>query len=470
MRILLVFLLLIGISFENAFAQFDTKSIDATCNNTLNVVLPFIGRPKGKELPPRRAVFSERLVQEISCAWMDLSLEEKIVHLVEQTRGSGEQNKLIADLTKLVDQERARIQADSLKKMEKSEDTSNMRLRIFGGFYEEFYGNIAFTFIEFLEDRSPLVIKITVSEVAQANAIEQISELVGAKSNEFLDRFVFTKHERLPVFVTPVDALDDTQASENLAKEMDLFIRSRLDIMLRTHFFQRKNFFRFELDQQKSKYKVEVKIRRDSIKFYGSITVVSLEDGRRRTGWVEEDITRLPQFEEEVLETSLSNLQRLEEIHDYSLVGGFDILAHTDNTVRSLNISLRQNLGNASFSMRLRTGGWKMNPEDPDLTLYMMGWAAGWQFADFRWIAADAGLGLDVGVLGTSFSALTQQQSLLLSYGPYIQGMVIFTRNLSVIGRAGVEQFQKVDATKEQQLTKPPPYFLNLSIGVGLAF
>lgn len=466
---LLILCPLIGIE-PTAFAQKDLSTIDVHCDSIGTAILPIIGRPKGKEEAPQRAIFTERLAQETPCAWIETGLSAKISNIVQKYRGSAEQNRLIQELDILVGAERARIDTVAQKRLAvRSSPKVPMQTRIYGGFYEEFYGNISFTIIEFRKNAKPVLVKATFSEANQTQGIAVIAASFRGESFKLFEE-ILGENQRIPVYLEPVESLDKHPISENLAQEMDLFLRSRLVYPLSSSLLERKTFFRAEEDRTVAKQLTSVKIRRDGTRFYASIHSSSLTDHKSRTAWVEGDVSQLPAFEEDVLAALQKTLAANEGIADYCFVMSADLWVRANEFTRLYGVALRQNLGNAAFSLRLRTTDRKKAVEsDPNQSILMAGAAGGWQFADIRWLVADVGFGLDAGLLTVTSPSAGSSRTLMLAYGPFIQSEVLFAKNFALLGRAGVEVPTRLDTTKE--IGRPlPGYVFNVSLGLGVAF
>ena len=468
-----IFLLFCGygiLSSSSAWAESSTRSLDANCKTQAAVILPLAGRPKGKEPAPQRAIYAERLAQEIPCSWIDSSLQDQITNLVQNARGSGEQTKLLEQIKKLVEKERPRLEAETQKRFGVAAGGQELQTQIIGGFYEEFFSNIAFTVINFHKDGRSIPVKVTITEISGTDAIAQIGEFFRGESIRVFEE-ILGENERIPVFLEPVESLDKHPLSENLAQEMDLFLRSRLTHPFQAKFLERKTFFRAEVDPRKAKHSINVKIRREGTRFYASMSTVSIDQLQRRSSWVEGDVSQLPLFEEEVLASVQKSLTANEQISDYAVFAVGEFLIQESESVRMFGVAFRQNLGNAAFTFRIRNGA-RRTTNSVQLrdkqSLLSGGVAGGWQYADFRWFVSDAGLGLDLGALTNTTAANGMERTLLITYGPYVQSQFILRNRISFLARLGSEFPQLLG--EKNAAKKLPAVYLNLSLGAGISF
>jgi hypothetical protein len=458
----------LGVVVE-ARAASDVSLVNAECQSTATVILPIVGRPKGKEPAPRRNIFQEKLAQETPCAWLDSSLESEIVTAVEETRGPSEQELLVTRLRDIVTKHRTVI--ESRVKAAISKRIKLSKILIYGGFYEEFFGNISFTIIDFRSDGDPVLTKMTFSVDNQTHGIAQLAEFLRGESIKFYEELL-GEGERLPVYIERTESLDKHPVSENLAGEISLFLQSRFLYPVSFDWFERKTFFRLVKDRKDARYVLSVKIRREGTKFYATIMAEPPELGARRTAWIEGDISQLPLFEEDVLSTAKRSLSNIEGITDYCLAPHLDFLTDYDQTSRLYGFAFRQNLGNAAISLRLRTGEHRASG-GRETDLYSVldgGGGVGWQFFDKRWVVADAGVSVDAGLLSPNSKKSTLQvRSFFVSYGGYVQSQLSLRKNFALLTRVGLEQ-PILFAESTTAATIFSSYYTNLMVGLGVTF
>ena len=452
-----------------AEAQQGLATINTSCGNIVTTILPIVGRPKGKEPAPVKSIFSEKLSQETPCSYIDNSLLKDITNATQEHRKSGEQYKLIAALNSIVSLNRGNIEAKNKSASKERGSIGVSTTRIYGGFYEEFYGNIAFTILEFRENAAPIVLKMTVSEANQTVGIAKIASLLRGESFKIVEDLL-GESRRLPVFIAPVESLDKNNISENLSQEMEMYIRSRLLYPLSTDLLERKVFFRPEEIEEKANHKLYVKIRRDGTKFYASIEAKNVTDRTTRSAWIEGDLSQLPNFEEEVLFAAQKILAINEGIADYGIVMGLDVWWRTSEITKMYALTLRQNLGNAAFSLRMRSGDRSVtNRRDMSHSLFLIGSALGWQFADRRWVVADAGLGIDIGFSTLNLKNSASTRSILFSYGPFVQTQMTYSKSFSFLARGGIE-LPGLFNSQNRSDAALPNYVINASLGLGITF
>lgn len=468
-QLVLLLLLSSSVFVTAAYADTVTSSSNSECGSLVTVVLPIVGRPKGHEPPPQRAFLSERLAQETPCSWYDSSLLEPLSDILRLNRQSASQGNLVEEISKFVDEQRGVIEEQARERFKRFFNGREFEVRIYAGFFEEFFGNISFTVLDFRTGSAVAVIKRTVAEANQTEGMALIADSLKDESGEIFDAFLHA-HERIPIHLQKVESQDNHPLSENLAEEIDLFVRSRLQFPLEKRFFERKPFFRLATSATDARYSTSIRVRRDGIKFYASIVVLSNTDQKRRTAWLEGDLTQLPDFEEELLRVAQKNWAAMEGIYDYGVVAGPEILYSGADQLRFATLSFRQNRGNVAFSTRVRTGTKKFQDDEPAQRVFLVGGAAGWQFFDFRWLSADAGVGLDIGFTAQNFKTAAQERSILVSYGPYMQAQTILTKSFTVLGRIGLEQPEQIKVKKETTLIKFSPYYFGAMVGGGVSF
>ena len=452
-----------------AKAQQGLATINTSCSSIVTTILPIVGRPKGKEPAPVKSIFSEKLSQETPCSYIDSRLLKEITNTTQEHRNSGEQYRLIAALNAIVSLNRGNIEAKNRSASKERGSAVESSTRIYGGFYEEFYGNIAFTILEFRENLAPIVLKMTVSESNQTIGIAKIASLLRGESFKIVEDLL-GESRRLPVFIAPVESLDKNNISENLSQEMEMYIRSRLLYPLSTDLLERKVFFRPEEIEEKANHKLYVKIRRDGTKFYASIEAKNVADSTTRSAWIEGDLSQLPNFEEEVLFAAQKILAINEGIADYGIVMGLDVWWRTSELTKMYALTLRQNLGNAAFSLRMRTGDRTVtNRRNLSHSLFLIGSALGWQFADRRWVVADAGLGIDMGFSTLNLKNSASTRSILFSYGPFVQTQMTYSKSFAFLARGGVE-FPGLLNSQNRSDAALPNYVINASLGIGITF
>lgn len=466
--LLLAFVALFSVTSRSASAS-EAESLNASCSKVATVVLPLVGMPKGKEPSPLKILYTERLAQKTPCAWIHFESEAEVVKILQRPDVNKNQEEIVKSLVTYAKERWQDLAQLSQQKFSSAFSSSKPELRVFTGFFEEFYGNVAFTVIDVQQDGTFTIVKRMVAEVNETEGIAVIAEFFRDDRQELFDNLLRT-HERIPVAVEASSSVVGDVAAESLAGEVELFLKSRLEFPIQKQFFERKPFFRLAKDGESPAYKMSLRLRRDGIKFYASIEFASLTDSRRKTAWVEGDLTQLPEFEEQLMRTSLENITDLEGIYDYSLTAGPEFLFSQSDALRFVNFTFRQNRGNAAFSARFRSGTKVFSEEIAEQRVLMVGGAVGWQFFDVRWLSADAGLGLDLGVSSKSFSSIADERSILVSYGPYLQAQSILTRNFTVFGRAGLEKPAHIQVKQETYQLPFEPLYLNIVIGGGFAF
>lgn len=457
-----------------------SRSVNGGCTDTATAILPILGRPKGQEKPPVRAFLSERLMQETPCAWLDETLTEPIATILARYRSSAAQSQIIEDLAELVQNNRKRIDAEAIEKIqEHSQGQNALRTRIYGGYFEEFFGNISLTIIEFPDIGKPVLSKITIPESQQTEGISFLASFIRGESKKFFEELL-GESARIPVYIESVESQDQHPISENLAQEIDLFLRSRFLFPISFDFFERKTFFRAEDDRESAKYILNVKIRKHESRLFASITTTA-PSGQRRQAWIESDINQLPAFEEEILTLSKKDLTYLEGIVDYGIVVSTDSLFNQQSWTRLYGIAFRQNFGNAGIGFRFRGGSFNLHYTPIAGEIYSFGSAVGWQFSDFRWFVADAGISLDLGFVSAhppenlsptdtiAETSTGRKRYPFFTYGPYAQAQLISRRQLTVIGRVGLEQPQLL-GSEEARSQLFDALYINLMLGVGIAF
>lgn len=462
------FALSAGVFAQNGEATTNTSQQDSRCQKTVAIILPIVGRPKGKEPAPFRAIFAERLAQETPCAWTDNTLTERFLRLSEELRDSASQEKLAEKMAAMVAESRAEIEKNVLAKVPPEIQKIVPEIRIIGGFYEEFYGAIAFTIIDFRNDNAPILSKISTSEEMQTEAISKMAIYLRGENIQFYEE-ILGEATRLPVFIEPVESLDKHPLSENLAGEIGLFLNSRFLNPVNFSLFERKTFFRIEKNRNRAAHTLNVRIRRESTRLYASVTATAREGTARRTAWIEGDISLLPEFEEEILSVATKTLANAEGITDYFLGLGVDMWALGTHTTQMVSLQFRQNLGNAGLGLRLRSGTHQAESSKEKYSLVSVGGCAGWQFFDFRWLVADSGMSIDAGLASANSSSATEARNLWLSIGGYAQAQVLLRKNLAVLGRVGVEQPLSL-GTSEQSKTLFRSYYGNAAVGIGFTF
>lgn len=451
------------------------KSVSAACADTATAILPIIGRPKGNEPPPLRAFLAEKLMQETPCSWPEISFESEIISILAKYRAVAEQDKIIDELSALVQKNRESIQTSLLARARESVGNPGVefKVRVYGGYFEEFFGNTSLTIIEFPEKGEPVLSKITIPESQQTEGIAFLASFMRGESVIFFEELL-GQSARIPVYIEPVQSLDQHPISENLAREINLFLRSRFLYPISFNLFERKTFFRAEEKRENSQFSLDVKIRKQGTRLYASITTAA-QGGKRRQAWIEGDISQLPAFEEDILSVSKKDLSQLEGIVDYGVFLSMDSLVSEDSWTRLYGLTFRQNFGNAALGLRLRGGNHEGRGNVKSTSLLSLGGSAGWQFTDFRWLVADAGLSLDLGLATATMktdstsTANETERSPFFTYGPYIQAQLVSKKNLTVIGRAGLEQPQLL-ASSDTRSKIFETFYLNVLVGVGFAF
>jgi hypothetical protein len=302
----------------------------------------------------------------------------------------------------------------------------------------------------------------------QTDAISKMAIYLRGENIQFYEE-ILGEATRLPVFIEPVESLDKHPLSENLAGEIGLFLNSRFLNPMNFSLLERKTFFRIEKNRARAAHTLSVRIRRESTHLYASITATARQGTARRTAWIEGDITLLPEFEEEILAVATKTLANAEGITDYFLGLGIDMWALGKEPTQMVSLQFRQNLGNAGLGLRLRSGTHKAEGAIDKYSLVSVGGCVGWQFFDFRWLAADSGISADAGLASANTTRSTEARNLWISFGGYAQAQVLLRKNLAILGRVGAEQPFSL-GTSEQSKAIFHSYYGNASIGVGLTF
>ncbi len=466
-KTLLIFIFAISlVHVSKARASTDTSTIDSQCDGTVTIILPILGRPKGKEPVPQRTFLSERLAQETKCSWVEYGLTSDIIKILEGLRSTAAQSRLVSDFGSFVLKNRGKIESAAIAHLRKDDKQASARVRIFGGFYEEFLGSISFSILEFPKGSDPIVTKMSSSEEQQTQTISKLARYIRGE-NAQLHEELLGEVSRLPVFLEPVESLDKHPVSENIAGELNLFLTSRFINPLSSNLLERKTFFRIEKNADASKFVLNVKLRRDETRFYASITARARNGEARRSAWIEGDVSQFTEFEEEVLAVSKKILSNIEGIADYFVALDTEYYVSGSHDVAQMyGIYFRQNLGNAALSIRLRNGQIAAKEDKANIGIFGFGGSFGWQFFDVRWITGDFGVSADAGIATPPDSS---SRDLWISYGGYIQFQSSLRKNFALITRTGVEQPQLFGATGDRKTIFHPVY-LNALVGIGVIF
>jgi hypothetical protein len=448
-------------------AEADTSILNSTCEDTVTIVLPILGRPKGKEPVPQRTFLSERLAQEIPCAWVGYGFAQDMIKIHEGFRSTASQSRIVTALGDFVNKNRNGIEGAAIAHLQRINKKTSTQVRVLGGFYEEFLGSITFTILDFYKNREPVITKVSSSEEQQTQTVSKIALYLRGENTQ-LHEEILGEASRLPVYFEPVESLDKHPVSENIAGEVELFLSSRFLNPMSSNLLERKTFFRLERNQSAAKFILNVKIRRDETRLYASLTARSRDGSSRRSAWIEGEVSRFAQFEEEILNVARRTLSNIEDIADYTIALGSDFWATKSNDLsRMYTLYFRQNLGNAALSARLRSGTILATDRHTKLSLFGGGGALGWQFFDIRWMTGDMGISLDGGLI--SSSSESSSRDIWMSYGGYSQLQTSLGKNFVIIGRAGIEQPQRLGGNSNDSGTFQS-YYWNGFIGVGVIF
>lgn len=451
----------------NLHAAENVQSISANCTNLVTVVFPLYGRPKGVESPVAKSVYTERMAQEIPCSYIELGKASELLEIHTSARDTRSQGLILKKLEKFLEAQSANLGPDIRRHFPNFSEAQMPRVRVLGGYFEEFFGATAFTIIDL---QSGVLNGVTKEWYALGEDVSGIATLARQLKNDdslFIDKII-QKHERVPVFLRSVESLDKHPISENLSEEVDVFVRSRLQFPTKRFVFDRKAFFTETTDIDQSKYIVDLSIRRDGVRMFASGTIESKSNRARRTFWIEGDLSNIHRFTNTVFETIESELAALDGIFNYVAVFGGELWAQSEHPSKFLTAQFRQNRGNASFSFRIRNG--ELDSADKPVRALTLGALAGWQFIDLRWAAADVGLSLDLGSFGETFKKLFFERSFIASYGSYAQTQFIVYENISIIVRAGIEKPMQISVNEKTTKLLLPTLSQSLMIGAGVAF
>lgn len=452
-------------SFLNAAEN--VHSISANCTNIVTVVFPIYGRPKGVESPVAKSVYTERLAQEIPCSYIELGKTTELLELHTSSRDTRSQGVILNKIEKFLEAQNENLGSNIRQHFPVFTKAQMPRIRVLGGYFEEFFGATAFTIVDI---QNGILNSVTKEWYASGEDISGIATLAKQLKNDdslFIEKII-QKHERVPVFLRTVESLDKHPISENLSEEVEVFVRSRLQFPTKGFVFDRKAFFTEINDIDKAKYIVDINIRRDGVRMFASGTIEAKSGRARRTFWIEGDLSNIHHFTDTVFETIESELAALDGIFNYVAVIGGEFWAQNEHPSKFLTAQFRQNRGNASFSFRIRNG--ELDSADKPMRTLTLGALAGWQFIDLRWAAADVGLSVDLGSFGETFKKLFFERSFIASYGGYAQTQFIVYENISIIVRAGLEKPMQISVNEKTTKLLLPTLSQSLMIGAGVAF
>jgi hypothetical protein len=401
------------------------------------------------------------------CAWVGYNFGQDMIKIHEGFRSTASQHRIVTSLGEFVNKNRAAIEAAATANLQKMSADSKAQVRVLGGFYEEFLGSVSFTILDFYKGREPVITKVSSSEEQQTQTMSKIALYLRGENTQ-LHEEILGEASRLPVYFEPVESLDKHPVSENIAGEVGIFLSSRFLNPMSSNLLERKTFFRLERDQSAAKFILNVKIRRDETRLYASLTARSRDGSSRRSAWIEGEVSRFSEFEEEILSVARRTLSNIENIADYTIAIGSDFwMRKQDNISKMYTLYFRQNLGNAAISARLRTGTIRDDDKITKASLFGGGAALGWQFFDIRWMTGDMGVSLDGGLASSSLD--DSSRDFWMSYGGYTQFQSSIGKNFSIVGRAGIEQPQKLSRNTESGKIFDSFYW-NGFVGVGVIF
>jgi hypothetical protein len=388
-----------------------------------------------------------------------------MIKLHESARNTAAQTKLVADFGAFVSKNRAAVEAAARKHV--SSDAKNeINTRVLGGFYEEFLGSTAFTILDFRKGSEPIVTKVTSSDEQQTQTISRIARYLRGESTQ-LHEEILGEVIRLPVYIEPTESLDKHPVSENIAGEVGLFLASRFLNPMSSNLLERKTFFRVERNLNQARYVLNIKIRRDETRLYASLTARARDGEARRSAWIEGDVSRFSEFEEEVLAVARKTLSNIEGIADYMIGIGLDMwFDENEKSTKMYSLYFRQNLGNAALSLRARSGTLRAAEDSASISLMGAGMGFGWQIFDMRWIVGDMGLSADAGLASHPD---VSGRDMWMSYGGFAQMQTNLHRNIAVIMRAGIEQPQLLSSVSNREHVFQK-YYWNGLVGIGIIF
>lgn len=423
--------------------------VDTSCRKSAVAVLPIVNRPQSIEAAAINLQVTEIFGAQIPCATVLAELGNDLSKLMEadENRGTRHSAPSLRALLEYLRKESPKVK-ESLAKQ--SPARSSLPLQILAGFVEEIFGFTSVTVIHVLESGTSEVYKFTFKTADLVG----IGALVNANITYDEDSVFDLKNWRedlIPVEVFPFDEsngglrspLSDLD-SEKIRYEVRDFILTRFANPVAGGLLQRKPFFRLaKSDDSNVRYRLTVKVESVGPRIFA--VVRAAEGTRERTLWVEDDVTNLQKFEENVLAGSQRALSQLEGLYDYSAVVGVSLVANKSSRARLFGAALRQNLGSLSATGRVRVGKSDVSDKSQESqTLILAGLAGAFQVVDIPLLAFDIGLGIDGGIAQLDASsqadAKSPEPNIYLSGNVFTQSVIALQNGFSLIMRAGLEK------------------------------
>ena len=336
-----------------------------------------------------------------------------------------------------------------LKKPEFLKSNASRYDRQVFGIVSEYYDNLSLSLFEVREGAEPKYIKITMKRDSWSQAIEGLRAQFESSETGFLDSLDGNKNDR-KVSVSFEDS-PQNPSLERLNAEIQATLNSRFRNPLPPKFWERRSFFRLARSGEEPDAKVKVKMELSGTRLFASV-LVSQSSANARSAWLEGSLANLPEFEDQVYNTTRDMLSDVMRIYDYTLNFGTELHSSKSGSGGIFSLSYRHNRGGLAATVRLQAGKvpWEKLCSDRPL-FFGLGLLPGWQFYQTERSSFDAGVLAGAGLMDASFEpqegsgdvACPSTPSLktfgVAQVGTFLQGNYMSSDRFSVLGRASYE-------------------------------